>query len=447
MKNKLTKVEFLSVSLMLFGMFFGSGNLIFPPMLGNMAGTSLFPGLLGFATTSVVFPVLGILAIAKTNGVENLGRRVGATFAMIYTAVIFLAMGPGIAIPRNGSLAFEMSVVPCLSEDSNLVIWRFVYTLVFFGIAYYLCLTPSKLVSRMGKILTPMLLTLILIFFLGSVFKLPVDIARPHEDYANPFLTGFLKGYDTMDALASLNFGLVVALTIRNFKVNDDKKVIGYASKAGLLAGLLLFAVYAMLAYIGQISSVRYEGASNGGSLLFEITNQVFGPFGAVILILIFTLACLTTVIGLITSVSNFFTDFTGGRVPYKVWTTTFTLISLALANFGLENILKFSVPILVSIYPVAIVLIVMALLQDLLNFDNLAYKSTVYVTLFISILQALKVAKIQLPLVHDMVSKLPLASNGLEWVLPFILTLVLSTLLSKVVGRPNIKEKVRNNI
>ena len=190
MNNKLTKKEFISVSLMLFAMFFGSGNLIFPPILGNQAADAMWPSLLGFAVTAVIFPILGILAVAKTKGVENLGKRVGPVFAIVYPAIIFLSIGPGIAIPRNGSLAFEMSVLPYLSNNASLVAWRLGYTFLFFALAYFLSLTPSKLVDRMGKILTPVLLVLILLFFFGSVAKLPVDIAPRNEAYARPVIKG-----------------------------------------------------------------------------------------------------------------------------------------------------------------------------------------------------------------------------------------------------------------
>ena len=263
MDGKLTKKEFLGVSLMLFAMFFGSGNLIFPPMLGNNAGTATLPSLLGFAVTAVAVPVLGILAVAKTNGVKNLGARVGPLFALVYPALIFLSIGPGIAIPRNGSLAFEMSVLPYLGGVSP-VGWRLAYTLVFFACGYYLSLTPSKLVDRMGKLMTPVLLALIVVFFAGSVAKIPVEVAAPSPAYARPGIKGFLEGYNTMDALASLNFGLIIALTIRRYQVKEEKSVIRYASGAGLIAGVILLAVYAMLAYVGQISSVQHAGATNG---------------------------------------------------------------------------------------------------------------------------------------------------------------------------------------
>ncbi len=433
MERKLSKKEFYSISIMLFGLLFGSGNLIFPPMLGNQAGTSMFIALVGFVVTAVLFPVLGILAVAKSNGVENLGGRVGPAFAVIYPAIVFLAIGPGIAIPRNGSLAFEMSVAPYIAEGASLIVPRLIYTIIFFGLAYFLSFTPGKMVDRIGKGITPVLFVLIIIFFVGSLIKLPVNIAAPTVDYQAPFLTGILEGYNTMDILAALNYGLVIAITIKRYKITDEKSIISYSSRAGLVAGILLLIVYSMLAYVGMITSFGNQDVANGGGILFDITNNVFGAFGSIILILIFTLACLTTVVGLITSVSEYFTDLTNNKVTYKQWITLYTLISFVLANFGLNSILKFSVPVLVAIYPTAIVLITMALLQDTFEFKQRSYKGTIYMTLFISIISAFKEAGIKLPIVSDISSLLPLYQEGLEWLLPAIVTLVVLTLVSKV--------------
>ena len=433
MDKRLSKKEFISISMMLFALLFGSGNLIFPPMLGNQSGSSMFLALLGFVVSAVVFPVLGILAVAKTNGVENLGRRVGPAFALIYPAILFLAIGPGIAIPRNGSLAFEMSVAPYINDASSLILPRLIYTIIFFGLAYYLSSSPNKMVDRIGKVITPLLFILIIIFFVGSLINLPVTIADPTSTYQSPFLRGVLEGYNTMDILAALNFGLVIALTIRSFQIHDERKIIKYSSGAGLGAGILLFIVYSMLAYVGTIGSGANQSVANGGEILFDVTNTVFGSFGSIILILIFTLACLTTAVGLITSVSEYFTELTNGRLTYKQWMTIYTLISFVLANFGLNSILKFSLPVLASIYPTAIVLIVMALLQDIFDFNQLTYKGTIYVTLFMSILAGFKEAKIHLPLLSDFASYFPLYEEGLEWLVPSVFSLLVLTIVSKI--------------
>lgn len=432
MENRLSKKEFLSISLMLFAMLFGSGNLIFPPMLGNQAADKMPLALAGFAVTAVLFPVLGILAVAKTDGVENLGKRVGKNFSILYPALLFLAIGPGIAIPRNASLAFEMSVSPYLTSDRSIIISRIIYTSLFFLLAYYLSVQPRKLVDRIGKLVTPILFLLIIIFFLAAVFYLPGDVAKSTGLYEFSFMTGVLEGYHTMDILASLNFGLVVALAIKNAKITKEKEVIKYTSFASLFAGLLLLAVYSMLAYVGMISSGADQTFNNGGEILFDITNNVFGSLGSLILIAIFTLACLTTAVGLITSVSQYFTDLNENKITYQKWIILFSLISLVLANFGLNSILKFSLPVLVAIYPTAIMLIIMALLQDFFNFTPFAYKITIYLTLFTSIISALSSLNLTLPFISNALSLLPFSEAGLEWLLPSFSILILSSFLKE---------------
>lgn len=432
MNRELSKKEFYGISVMLFGLLFGSGNLIFPPMLGNQAGSSMIIALLGFIVTAVVFPVLGILAVSKTNGIVNLGKNVGPLFAIVYPAILFLAIGPGIAIPRNGSLAFEMSVAPYIGEGSSLIVFRLIYTLIFFGLTYYLSFTPGKMVDRIGRGMTPALFILIILFFVGAVFSLPSDVAAPTVSYQNPFVTGILEGYNTMDILAALNYGLVIALTIKRYDVKDEKKIIKYSSQAGLVAGLILLVVYGMLAYVGMITSAGNQDVANGGTILFNITNTVFGSFGSIILILIFTLACLTTAVGLVTSVSEYFADLTNSKVTYRQWITIYTFISFVLANFGLNSILKFSLPVLVAIYPTAIVLIVMALLQDVFHFNQFTYKGTIYMTLFISVIAGFEEAGLKVPGLSNLAARLPLYVEGLEWIIPAFATLILLTIVSK---------------
>ena len=221
--KKLTKEQFISVSVMLFGLFFGAGNLIFPPLLGNQAGSKTLESLLFFSVTAVVFPILGVVVVAKTKGLSNLSGRVGKYFAFVYTAMIYLAIGPGLGIPRAGSLPFEMAVAPYLPNGTSIMVSRLIYTSLFFLVAYLICLRPSKLVNRMGKFLTPALLILILVMFLGVLFNNPNNVAQPLEVYKNAKVKGFLEGYNTMDTIAALNFGLVISLAIKSFKVDDEK--------------------------------------------------------------------------------------------------------------------------------------------------------------------------------------------------------------------------------
>ncbi len=434
--KKLTRSQFLQLSIMLFGLFFGAGNLIFPPLLGNKAGSATFISLIAFCVTAVLFPVLGAIVVGKTNGLSNLAKRVGPVFSVVFTTAIYLSIGPGLGIPRAGSVPFEMAIAPYVPETLNLNIVRFVYTLVFFTIALLICLKPNKLVERVGKFLTPTLLLMILFMFVRIVM-MDKNIAAPSGDYLKaPVTKGFLAGYETMDAVAALNFGFVIAMAIRRFGVTDEKEISKYEIKAGLLAGLVLFVVYAMLASIGMIGSARFPGLANGAQVLSESVKLVLGNFGLVLLASIFSLACLTTCVGLITSGGEYFEELFNHKLSYRGWVFVWTLFSFIMANFGLNKLLEFSVPVLQIIYPVALVLIVMGISHDYVNYPREAYLTSALVSVVLPLIEVLnKTFKVNILVLTDLVKSLPLYEEGLSWLLPTMVVLVLTTLVLKVVS------------
>lgn len=443
--KKLTRSQFLQLSIMLFGLFFGAGNLIFPPLFGNAAGSVTFISLIAFCVTAVIFPVLGAIVVGKTNGLSNLAKRVGPVFSVVFTTAIYLSIGPGLGIPRAGSVPFEMAIAPYIPETLNLNIIRFVYTLVFFTIALLICLKPNKLVERVGKFLTPTLLLMIAFMFVRIVM-MDKNIAAPSGDYLKaPVTKGFLAGYETMDAVAALNFGFVIAQAIRRFGIEDENEVTKYEIKAGLLAGSVLFIVYAMLASIGMIGSQKFAGAENGAQVLSESIKLVLGDFGLVLLAFIFTLACLTTCVGLITSGGEYFENLFNNKLSYKAWVYIWTLFSFVMANFGLNKLLAFSVPLLQIIYPVALVLIVMGISHKYLNYSKVSYVASAVVAVGLPLVEVLdKTFKINFGFVTNLVKSLTLYEEGLAWLLPTIFVLVFTSLVVKVVESLVEVDKIR---
>lgn len=432
MKN-LTKKDLLFIGLMLFSLFFGAGNLIFPPFMGESAGDKTWIVLLGFSITAVGFPVLGVIAVAKSGGLTNLAKRVNPFFATIFTVLIYLSIGPGLGIPRAGSLPFEMAVAPYLPESISLKGSLFLYTLIFFAVAYWLSLSPSKLVDRMGKILTPALLALILIMVIGSFVKPLGGYGVATNGYeVSPFFKGFLEGYLTMDTIAALNFGIVIAMAIKSKGVNDDKKVVTLSIRAGIIAGALLAVIYAMLAHLGATSRGKFGFSENGAQTLTNITTYIFGKPGAVLLALIFTLACLTTCVGLITSCSQYFETLTK-KISYKKWVIILTIFSLLIANMGLTKILSISVPILNAIYPIAIMLIVLSIFDFIFNGNRYIYGLTILFTGVVSIIDSLGQVGVKIDSLTKLISFLPLYKEGLAWIVPAILGIILGLVLKFV--------------
>ncbi len=441
---KLGKRNLLVVSVMLFALFFGAGNLIFPPFLGQNAGTHTLAAMAGFLATAVILPVLGVVVVARFDGLEKLGQQVGKRFALVFTLLIYLSIGPGLGIPRAASVPFEMAVAPYLPQEANLTLWMAVYSVVFFLVALWLCLSPGKLVDRIGRGLTPAMLILLTLLFVCFVFRGETQVARPQDSYAAaPLLKGFTEGYNTMDTIAALNFGLVISTTLTSFGLREKRDRMRYTVLAGLLAGMILALVYAMLSYMGMCSSGVYALQDNGAWTLRCIVYQVFGGTGAVLLAAIFTLACLTTCVGLINSISQYFSSLFAG-VSYRTWVFVITFFSLLVCNLGLNMILSISVPVLNAIYPVSIVLILLGLSHDLWKQNRFVYPMTVLGTAAVSVLYALGDAGVPLGSLGQLLHRLPLYKMGFGWLGVALGMLVLSVLvgaLSKAKGRPTVRD------
>ena len=413
---KLGKRNLLVVSVMLFALFFGAGNLIFPPFLGQNAGTHTLAAMAGFLATAVILPVLGVVVVARFDGLEKLGQQVGKRFSLVFTLLIYLSIGPGLGIPRAASVPFEMAVAPYLPQGANLKLCMAVYSLVFFLVALWLCLNPGKLVDRIGRGLTPAMLTLLTLLFVCFLFRGQTQVAQPRESYAAaPLLKGFTEGYNTMDTIAALNFGLVISTTLASFGLREKRDRMRYTVLAGLLAGTILALVYAMLSYMGMCSSGVYDLQENGAWTLRCIVYQVFGGPGAVLLAAIFTLACLTTCVGLINSISQYFSTLFVA-VSYRAWVYVITFFSLLVCNLGLNMILSISVPVLNAIYPVSIVLILLGLTHDLWKQNRFVYPLTVLGTGAVSVLYALGDAGVPLGSLGLLLHRLPLYKLGFGW-------------------------------
>ncbi len=432
---KLSKKQFLVISLMLFSMFFGAGNFIFPPMVGKEAGVHVYEAILFFCLTAVALPVLGIASVAKNHSLEHLINRVDVKFGLIFTVLLYITIGPAFAIPRAANMPFEITVKPLLSDNIQMY-GLLIYSLIYFIINYLICIKPNRAVEILGKFLTPLLLIMIFVLFIASLIFPIGEIGQATGKYATyPIATGFIEGYQTMDALASLVFATVVLNSIKTIGIKNNKTLIVTTVKAGVLAGVILMAIYMILAYVGATASVTFADADNGATMLSKISYHLFGDFGRVFLGVVFLLACLTTTVGLITSASEYFSNLVE-KTSYKFWVITWSILSFAIANVGLNALLTYSVPVLYALYPITIILIILGLLNTFIDSSRLIYRSCVYLVTFLGIINGLDVAKISVPYISDLVHKLPLYDSGLGWIIPeivcFIITYVIFILRKK---------------
>lgn len=421
------------IGLMLFALFFGAGNLIFPPFLGQEAGENFWPAMLGFVVTGVGLPLITVLAIALAkDGVQEIGGRVHPLFAVFFTVAVYLSIGPFFGIPRAANVAFEMSLKPFVSSSELHGFLLLAFTFVFFAFVYWVCLNPSKLVERIGSLLTPMLLGAIGLLVFVSFFKLEGKLGPVTEKYESaPFTAGFLEGYLTMDTIAALAFGIIVVNAFKQKNLLNRKQLVNETAKASLIAGLGLTLVYVTVGLLG--AKMASEGTfENGGAILTESAKVLFGSYGMVLLGVIVTLACFTTAVGLVAACSQYFSKLMPA-VSYRAFATIITLVSFMFANLGLSQIITISVPVLIVLYPITIVLVAASLLDKFFNSSRGVYIGSVLLTTLLSLVDGLKAFGFELELVNSLFQSLPLYSQGLGWVLPAVIGGLSGFLLEKL--------------
>ncbi|MEJ8553291.1 branched-chain amino acid transport system II carrier protein [Tepidibacter sp. Z1-5] len=427
--NKTSK-DVIVVGFALFAMFFGAGNLIFPPALGLMTGDTWVPGLIGFLLTGIGMPVLGIIAASKAGGsLSDLADKVNPTFSKIIGTVIMLAIGPLLAIPRTGATTFEMGFAPVFPSVSPILV-----SVIFFGVTLFLVINPSGIVDKIGKVLTPVLLVSLLVIIIKGIMNpigTPVDTGM-----LNPFSKGFTEGYQTMDALASMVFAGIVIGSLVQKGYTDTKDQIKLTVMSGLVAATGLAIVYGGLMYLGATSSGIFPADISRTQLTISITERILGNAGKALIGISVSLACLTTAVGLTATCGEYFSNLSNGRIGYKPIVIGVTVFSAVMSNFGVDTIVKIAVPLLVTVYPVGIILIVMNIFDDYIP-NKTAYTGAVFGAVCISLFDALAAMGTPILAVSELISKLPLASSGFAWILPAI--------VGSIIAMATMKKKQKN--
>lgn len=419
------------IGITLFSMFFGAGNLIFPPFLGAEAGKQTIPAFIGFLLSAVCLPVLGVIAVTKSGGINNIASKVHPKFAFVFIMILYLSIGPCLAIPRTASTSFSMAVTPFWGGDKIWLI-QIIYTVIFFVATSLVALHPEKLTEFLGKRLTPILLTLILVLFIGSIIRPAGDFADAKNSYANNApVGGFLYGYQTMDTLAALNFGMIVAMNVREKGIKKDKSVMYETINAGWIAGLLLFVVYGMLAFVGAVSSDKFSNVADGTETLTNMVSFLFGKGGSILLAVLFVIACFNTCVGLLSCCGKYFNEIFP-KVSYKSWVFIFAAFSMVVSNVGLNAILKFSVPLLNTIYPIAILLIILSCLEKFISDYRGIYVLSVTLCGAVSVISVLDQQGIVIPFITEYAHYIPGYDLGFGWVLPTIIGMIIGSFFGK---------------
>lgn len=439
--TRLSRKDTMAVAVMLFGMFFGAGNLIFPVYLGQQAGGNTWSAIAGFLVTGVGIPLLAIAALAasRSDGLQELASHVSKHYGIIFTTALYLTIGPFFAIPRCASTSFSVGILPIIrnTESAQLVQW--IFSLLFFAAVLWFSLRPGKILTWIGKVLTPAFLVFLGILLITALIDPIGDMSLIEAQKAyqsNAFFQGFLDGYNTMDALAGLAFGIVVVDVIHDLGVQNESATAICTLKSGAFSCLLMAVIYVMLAIIGAQSRAVYPLSADGGEALYIIASHYFHTVGSVILAVIVTMACLKTAIGLVTSCGETFEKMCGGKIKYPIWAIAFCVISFLIANLGLSSIIAYSLPVLMLLYPLAMTLIFLALSGKFFDHDRIVYISVTVMTLIAGIFDFLNALPSN---IKDMYwirqllmigEKLPFFSIGLGWVCPALIGFLVGMIL-----------------
>lgn len=396
------------VGFALFSMFFGAGNVIFPPYLGFGAGTQWVNGFLFYFIADIGLALFALFTLLKVGGSENITGRIGSVASNILMSAIILCIGPMVAIPRTAATTFEMSVAPLISGVSPVI-----FSVAFFIVVLLLSIRQSAVIDVVGKVLTPALLIGLLVLIIKGIISPLGSIVNPHVDSSFVIVNGIKSGYQTMDVLAALAFGIIILKSAQEKGYSDARESSKMIRAAAVIAGVLLLIVYFGLTYLGATSASLFSLGISRAELVIGIVERLLGKVGLVIFAVVVALACMTTAVALVSSAASFFEKLTKGRLSYATLVIIICVSSAVISNLGLDRIVAVASPILDIVYPPTLVLIALSWFGDRLSRG--VYRWAVIGALIASVLSTLSLYGVSVPIVNT----LPLASLGLGWIVP----------------------------
>lgn len=390
--NKLSFKQLLLVGSTIFGLFFGAGNLIFPVSLGQQATHHFWATSIGFLTSAILLPLLGIIAVAFTqaNGIYDLAKPVGPRFAKFMVIALFTLIGPLYALPRLATVPYSMAIQPYVNASHN-TLFLALFSGIFFTLTFLFALNRNKLMDYIGKYLNPIFLVL-LIALLLFVFFQPFGNLSTHWHQLltkRAYTDGFLVGYNTMDTLGSLEYGILAVSIITSFGITEPRAKAMATLKGGSVGMLGMGLIYLGLLFAGATSTTTFGHNANGGLILANIATHYFGSVGNILFAGIIYLACITTAIGVTSAFATTLHE-AAPKVGFQRFALVAILISFIVSNVGLTTLIKVSVPLLYFIYPLAIVLIVLSLTRPLFYGAKPVYQWAIYLTFLASFVDAL---------------------------------------------------------
>ena len=421
MNRKKHVTDSIVVGFALFAMFFGAGNVVFPPYIGMHAGEQWANGFLFYFIADIGLALVAMFAILHAGGADNITGRIGHVASKVLMCAVILCIGPMVAIPRTAATTLEMSVTPFFSGMSPVV-----FSIIFFAVILLLSIKQSAVIDIVGKILTPALLIGLLILIVKGFVSPIGDIVDTGVSASEVTVNGIKSGYQTMDVLAAMAFGIIILSSADEKGYTDSKSAAKMIGIAAALSGVLLMIVYFGLTYLGATASTVFPTDISRANLLIGIVELLLGKAGLIIFAIVIALACITTAVALVSSAASFFAKLANDKISYSVFVVVICVSSAVISNLGLDMIIAIATPVLDIVYPPMLVLILLSWFGDKLH--KSVYVSSVAGSLIASVLATASLYGMNVPVIDS----LPLASLGLGWLTPAAVFGLVAYLVSK---------------
>ncbi|HBO24190.1 branched-chain amino acid transport system II carrier protein [Providencia sp.] len=439
MAHRLSSRDIIALGFMTFALFVGAGNIIFPPMVGLQAGEQVWTAALGFLVTGVGLPVLTIIALAKVGGgIEALSTPVGKKAGLLLAVVAYLSVGPLFATPRTATVSYKVGIAPLFGGESDMLL--LIYSVVYFVLVIGISLYPGKLLDSVGHILAPVKMLALALLGVAAVLwpaGSPIPSTIEYRDMA--FSNGFINGYLTMDTLGAMVFGIVIVNAARSRGIDNSSLLTRYTMWAGLIAGVLLTLVYLSLFKLGENSGSLIPNPADGADILHTYVQYTFGDYGSFFLAVLIFVACMVTAVGLTCACAEFFSRYV--PISYRSLVLILGLFSMVVSNLGLSKLIAFSLPVLVSIYPPCIVLILMSFTLRWWRNPTVVIAPTMLTSFVVGLIGAVKASDNLKTYIPEWMTSIPLYKQDLMWLLPSLVVLVVAVLCDRFIS-PSVVHK-----
>ena len=435
MNRKKLVTDSIVVGFALFAMFFGAGNVVFPPYIGMHAGEQWANGFLFYFIADIGLALVAMFAILHAGGADNITGRIGHVASKVLMCAVILCIGPMVAIPRTAATTLEMSVTPFFSGMSPVV-----FSIIFFAVILLLSIKQSAVIDIVGKILTPALLIGLLVLIVKGFVSPIGDIVDTGVSASEVTVNGIKSGYQTMDVLAAMAFGIIILSSADEKGYTDSKSAAKMIGIAAALSGVLLMIVYFGLTYLGATASTVFPTDISRANLVIGIVELLLGKAGLIIFAIVIALACITTAVALVSSAASFFAKLANDKISYSVFVVVICVSSAVISNLGLDMIIAIATPVLDIVYPPMLVLILLSWFGDKLH--KSVYVSSVAGSLIASVLATASLYGMNVPVIDS----LPLASLGLGWLTPAAVFGLVAYLVSKFKFQNDQTENAQNS-